>query len=348
MESLRFCGVIERADYQQMLPWSDGEWWLCLILSVLVAICLLVLGPVSIFLAFDKGDFGSTLVALVFLSLMLVALWFLKGRILSHDRASRYLRMCPDVLGTAEGEFTEHGLIFHDGIRTYWFGARHLLRSRIRKDGIRVHVDSTVCRYLALSSRLFDGYSLIVAKRLKQHWKQLAKRPKFDSPTYQAECWIQHCQPPSDAIHFQGPATIEIPWRTPADRKRLLIEMGWLLVFATGLVIARSHLDPWMFGGGVSVVVCQVVFNAFQWYRYFLMSAKQQSWDQLGWISPTEFAIYSANFGERMPLSEIVQRTEYPEQVTFTTRSGRFFLVLRHMVANDEQWQRLNAIHRLP
>ena len=34
LEPLRFDGVIERADYQRMLPRGELEWWLCLVLAV--------------------------------------------------------------------------------------------------------------------------------------------------------------------------------------------------------------------------------------------------------------------------------------------------------------------------
>ncbi len=49
--SLRFDGVIERADYQRMLPRGELEWWLCLVLAVLLGICILVFGPASILYA---------------------------------------------------------------------------------------------------------------------------------------------------------------------------------------------------------------------------------------------------------------------------------------------------------
>ena len=149
--SLRFDGVIERADYQRMLPRGEQEWWLCLVLAVLLGICILVFGPASVVLAISKGQPLVGLGLVAFWTLMLAGLWFLKRRVSASDRATRYLKLYPDVLGTAQGEFTAGGLAFHDGVHTYWFGPQHLLRTAICADGMRVYVDASAHRYLALS-----------------------------------------------------------------------------------------------------------------------------------------------------------------------------------------------------
>ena len=151
LEPLRFDGVIERADYQRMLPRGEQEWWLCLVLAVLLGICILVFGPVSVLFAISEGKLLVGLGLIAFWTLMLAGLWFLKRRISASDRATRYLKLYPDVLGTAQGEFKAGGLAFHDGVHTYWFGPQHLLRTAVSADGMRVHVDASAHRYLALS-----------------------------------------------------------------------------------------------------------------------------------------------------------------------------------------------------
>ena len=50
IEPLCFSGVIEKADYQAMLP-NDQEWWLCVVLVILLGICILVFGPITVWLA---------------------------------------------------------------------------------------------------------------------------------------------------------------------------------------------------------------------------------------------------------------------------------------------------------
>ncbi len=149
--SLRFDGVIERADYQRMLPRGEREWWLCLVLAVLLGICILVFGPATVLYAISKGQPLVGLGLTAFWTLMLAGWWFLKRRISASGRSTRYLKLYPDVLVTAQGEFTASGLSFHDGVHTYWFGPQQLLRTAVSADGMRVHVDATAHRYLALS-----------------------------------------------------------------------------------------------------------------------------------------------------------------------------------------------------
>ncbi|MEZ6074524.1 MAG: hypothetical protein R3C09_02050 [Pirellulaceae bacterium] len=72
-EPLKFNGTIERSDYQDMLP-RDQEWWLIVVLAVLLGIIFLVLAPVSVLLAISKGKVVDAIVLLGFCVLILVAL----------------------------------------------------------------------------------------------------------------------------------------------------------------------------------------------------------------------------------------------------------------------------------
>ena len=97
-----------------------------------------------------------------------------------------------------------------------------------------------------------------------------------------------------------------------------------------------------MFWGGVLLLGYALVTSVLNWWNYFRRT-EQQSWYQSGWISPQEFAICTGSAGVRMPLSEIVQMTEYPDQILLTQQSGQSHCILRQMVDTDEQWQRLCA-----
>lgn len=310
--SLRFDGVIERADFQRMLPRGEREWWLCLVLAVLLGICIIVFGPASVLYAISKGQPLVGLGLTAFWTLMLPGLWFLKRRISASDRATRYLKLYPDVLGTAQGEFTAGGLCFHDGVHTYWFGPQHLVRTAISADGMRVHVDASEHRYLALSARTFDAFNVDPANQLKRHWRQLAETPALAENPQGVELWNQISEPPSEAIPFRGSATTDIPLRTPAFRNRALMESGSLLFIAAILIFARNYRESWMFWGGGLLVGYALITNTLNWWNYFRRTY-QQSWYQSGWISPQEFAICNGPAGVRMPLSEIVQKSEYPD-----------------------------------
>lgn len=63
-----------------MLPYGR-EWWLIVVLAVLLGIIFLVLAPVSVLIAISKGKVVDAIVLLGFCVLILAALWFLKLRI---------------------------------------------------------------------------------------------------------------------------------------------------------------------------------------------------------------------------------------------------------------------------
>ncbi len=274
---------------------------------------------------------------------MLAGWWFLKRRISASDRATRFLKLYPDVLGTAQGEFKARGMAFHDGVHTYWFGPQHLVRTAISADGTRVHVDASGPRYLALSARMFDAFNVDSANQLKRHWRTLAETPVLTENSRGLELWNEISQAPADAIQYRGSATTEIPLRTPAFRNRALMETGSLLFIVASLIIARGRLESWMFWGGGLLVGYVMITSTLNWWNYFRRT-QQQSWYQSGWISPQEFAICTGNAGVRMPLFEIVKKTEYPDRILLTLQSGQSYCILRQMVDTDEQWQRLCAL----
>ncbi len=190
---------------------------------------------------------------------------------------------------------------------------------------------------------MFDAFNADPANQLKRHWRTLAETPAPAENPQGVELWNQISQPPAEAIPFRGSATTEIPLRTPAFRNRALMESGSLLFIAAILIIARNYSESWMFWGDGLLVGYALITNSLNWWNYFRRTY-QQSWYLSGWLSPQEFAICTGHAGVRMPLSEIVQKSEYPDQVLLTQRSGQSYCILRQMVDSDEQWQRLSAL----
>ncbi len=73
-ESLTFQGTIEKSDYQEMLPRWDLERWLCFVLAILLAICILVFGPVSVLFAISDGYVAVAISLVCFWTVMLAGL----------------------------------------------------------------------------------------------------------------------------------------------------------------------------------------------------------------------------------------------------------------------------------
>lgn len=342
LEPLRFNGVIEQADYQCMLPRDEPEWWVYLVLSVLLGTSLLALGPVIIFV-FSDGEPLAGVVLIGYWTLMLGGLWFLKGRVGSTGRTTRWLKKHPDVLGIAQGEFTEEGLSFHDGVRTYWFGPQHLLRISISSQGMRVRVDGSAYYYLALTARLFDGFNAHQANRLKSHWRSLAQKRELDETPTSYKLWNHISKPPDDSIHFQGSITTDVACKTPAIRYQAITELCVYSFTTVILVIAHDTTETWMLWGSAVLLGYGYITNALRWRKYFGQT-HQQSWYQSGWISPFELAVCVSNAGVRMPLSQIVQKTEHAEHVLLTMKNGRSYSIFRCMLSDQEQWHQLCAL----
>ncbi len=341
--SFRFFGTIGPEDYQQMLPKGEMEWWLCLVLAVLVAFCILVFGPFSFWFALIEKKLYLFIILAVFWPIMLGALWFLINITRTRHRADYYLRLHPDVLGTFQGEFDEDGLKLFDGIQHYWIGPKRLLRTAILAKGLRVHLDRDRYRYFACSKRLFEGYHLDSARNLKRQWSQLAQTTTENERFSDIQSWKHLGTAPEDAIHFHGTATTVIPWRNSALRRKLPFELGVCLLGGTLFLFTYHHMATWVRWCGVLSLAFGLLGNAFQWIRYFGKS-KKMSWSQAGWISPQEFALVSDQFGIRVPLKTNSQKIESPDEVLLVMPNFQTYCIQRHMVANDEQWQQILAL----
>ena len=266
----------------------------------------------------------------------------MKRRISSTDRTTRWLKKHPDVLGSAQGEFTEDGLSFHDGVHTYWFGPRLLLRTSISPHGIRVHVDGSAYYYLALAARLFDGFNVSQASRLKSHWRYVAEVQAPDESPTPYELWNQISKPPAEAIHFQGAITTNTSCKSPTLRNQAIAQLITYSFGAIIFVVTYDTMETWLLCGYGLLLGYGLITNALHWRKYF-ERAYLQSWYQSGWVSPLDLAIAGSDSGVRMPVSEIVKKTMSPEEVLLTMKQGHSYQIRRDMVADDEQWRRLCA-----
>ncbi len=341
-EPLSFSGTIERSDYQEMLP-RDQEWWLLLTLAILLGICILIFGPVTVFLAISKGQLAVAVGVFGFWTLMVAAVWFLKLRIRAADRVNRMLKTCPDVLGCASGEFSEAGLVFRDGIHTYWFGPQHTQHAAILKNGIRMSVGGSSDRYLALNARLFDCYHIDLANGLKQYWKTLAERPVAAGIPDYVEQLVRLGPVPDNAVHFKGQVTTETNLRTTAMRNKAVIEFVSCLSLPFALWFIQPYIEMWMLWVGILFTIYGLYTNVLLWSAYYRGTAQQVGY-QFGWISQKEFATSDNYSAVRMPLSDVVSKMNGPELVVLTLKTGQSYDLPRHLVDSDEQWEQLRAI----
>jgi hypothetical protein len=342
IEPLTFDGVIESADYREMLP-RDQEWWLCLVLSIMLAICILIFGSVTVVLAISSGRLLLAVGVSGFWTLMLAALWFLKRRISSADRASRMLKKNPDVLGSASGVISDSGVVFRDGVRTWWFGPQHHKHTAILRSGIRLHVEGSTYRYLALSARIFECYSIEQARGLKRRWTEHAGIHVGQDSPVNAELLNRVGVPPIDAIHFKGQVITEISMRTPAIRNRAIADLLAYLSIPVLALFFRERLETWVFWVSMLFVVYGLATNFRMWLYYFSRTF-QQSQYHYGWIDEQEFATFNNTAAVRMPLAEIALKTDSQDLVVLILKGGQPYQLPRHLVASEKHWNRLRAI----
>lgn len=342
IEPICFSGVIEKADYQAMLPY-DQEWWLCVVSAILLGICILLFGPITVWLAIVEEESIVTIAVFGFWAVMVAAMWFLKSRIGPFDRASRALKKYPDVLGQAAGEISNSGLVFHDGVNTYWFGPEHMKHAAFLKNGIRVNVGGSLYRYLALTSRLFEYYRMESAIGLKDRWAAAALNQLADDATDAYDPWDRVGEPPVDAIRFDGQESIEVHMRTTSLRNRALSGLVSYLTLVLLLMLFRSRMETWLLWAGITLVVYGVLTNIRVWLTHYRKNS-QQTWYQFGWINDHEFSIWFDSTAVRMPLTEITSKSVCAELVVLTLRGGQQYHLTRHSFASQEQWERLQAI----
>ena len=160
---------------------------------------------------------------------------------------------------------------------------------------------------------MFDAFNVDSANQLKRHWRTLAETPVLTENPQGLELWNEISQPPAEAIPFRGSATTADPMENSSLPKQGTHGVGLQCCSLRAfLFIARDRMESWMFWGGGLLLGYGLITSTLNWWNYFRRT-QQQSWYQSGWISPQEFAICTGDAGVRMPIGEIVQKTEYPQ-----------------------------------
>ncbi|MFK7735382.1 MAG: hypothetical protein AB8B50_05090 [Pirellulaceae bacterium] len=341
--SIHFCGTIEESDYVALIPSWDLERLLCLVLAVLVGICILLFGPVSVMFAISDGYRAAALGLSCFWLALLASLWFLKRRISSRAIAGRMLKLHPDLLGTARGKFSDLGIQFNDGKRTFWFPPASAARSAIQSKGVRLEMDGIRYRYLALTERLFEDYDFALAKRLHLHWTAQSGFQDSSENSHLVEVWEDACARPIDAVAFEGEVTLEpatgaaLPWQSNFPSV-----LGYSALL-TVVIFLRNSLSSLSFLLGVIAASYCLTQSLLLCFRSPSISAPT-SWYQFGWLTDSHFAICSSQGGVNMPLSDLTELKIQPNEMQLVHQSGIAYTIPRNSVVDATTWQRLKEL----
>ena len=329
---LVFDGAIGEDDYRGLLP-RNWEWWLCMVLVVLLAICLALFTSVTVVTVLFVRDPLVVMTLIGCCAAMAVAFWLAVRFVNPKVRARRVLKRNPDLLGTARGELNSSGLRFEDGVHQYWFGPAHMLGATITASGIRVGVDPNRDRYLALTDRLFEAYDPEAAHRLHHHWAVLSATPEArQRPGYRA-LWDQIGAAPAEAIHFRGGVAVMGEERQQRLAANVIIAL---------LLLVPSYLnfsEPWTLWATGILVVYALAMNSKRW-RSFVERQSQQVWNCDGWVTSNEVAINNGETGVRMPAKQI-EVSQLDDGLMVTTKGGAAYDLARDPLLEPEQWPRL-------
>ncbi len=340
---LTFDSIIEPRDYAELLPNRDREVILLrTLVGLLMVVSLLIATGITLGLALRGWD-NDMVPALVLSVLMFLGAGVFAWYFRTSQRAHRQLKQHPDLLGIARGELTELGISFHDGTRQHWFGPQYLVNVVVSNYGVRVYVDQNAYRYLALTSRMFDGYSSEVAERLRLQWCSSSSHATDSATPVGVESWMELNPVPDDAIEFVGTVTMTHSLRTPANRKAAIIQSVSVAVLIFMGVLANAVHQPGLgyLLTGYSLFV--LYYNVRRWWNYY-RGNEVQSWWQRGWVSPREIAILIHNRGVRYLLDEVANYAEYGRLMLFTTRNGTTNYLLREQVTSDREWSELSSL----
>lgn len=338
-QGLAFAGEIDAIDYAALLPRGNFESILYKVLLTLLASMSVVFGGAIIFGTITRRatpDFAI----FVIVTLMVIGVWVVWRRIKSQHRAERALKRHPDLIGLVHGHLTESGLAFHDGKRQHWFGPQRLLEVTFSDDGVRIPVDQNPERYIALTSRLFDDYSLPAIQQLFNHWRQSASAVTTPDETLGLDLWIDLAPMPDDSVAFQGSLTIKQPMRTPLNRQAAIAASASPVVLITMGYFGTEVFATWAQTSFIVLGILLILWSLFGWWQYF-RGTTVVTWNQLGWISPDELAVVRGCHGVRMSKDEFSEHVDHGEIVELIAHSAAIMFLARDQVSDDEQWAKI-------
>ncbi|MDM4017564.1 hypothetical protein [Roseiconus lacunae] len=334
---LTFDSIIELEDYQRMLRRSFPERTLVIVLISLLgftAIAPLVLvASISIW----RQDTEALLPVILF-SLVVGAIAVAVYRYFFHSdrRVMRSIEKHPDLLGIVRGRLTAAGMTLDDGVRHHWFSPRQLVTAVISPAGIRIPLTDDPYRFLAMTERIFDHYSVKTAKGLRERWFEYARDPSDDVPSM----WDEVNPPPGDAIHFHGAVTMQQSTRTPRTLVLLIANLvgaaALLSIAGTDTSFFSSWSDYFMVGYGVFAL-----FNGIRSAWFYYKGTRQQTWNQRGWTSGEELAIQWTSVGIRISLSEIERVEILDEVIVLSSQSGGSYYLMRIHFESEADWETL-------
>ncbi|WP_404310776.1 hypothetical protein [Neorhodopirellula lusitana] len=339
-QNLAFDSVIESSDYAALLPHRDLEAILIKILFGLLVFMSVVFAAMIIMALVLRGWHESLIPVAILTVVMMTGTAYLVRYTRAGQRSRGKLKHNPDLLSVARGELTELGIAFYDGTRQHWFGPQYLVNTVVSDVGVRVYVDQNPYRYLALTSRMFDSYSVKVAERLRQHWCDQAAHATDPGVPAGLDAWTALNPMPEDAIAFVGTVTMTQPMRTPEVRKIAIIEsisiLGMILI---GVICNGADLF-WFGYAAIAYALFALYFNAKRWWQYF-HGTSVNAWNQRGWISLSELAILMGSRGVRMPLREVGNYVDHGSTLEIATSEGGTFFIARDHVASDADWTQM-------
>ncbi len=331
---LVFDGAIGEDDYRKLLP-RNWEWWLCMVLIVLLAVCLAFFTTATVATLLFVGDPLVGMALIAGCAGLAAAFWFTVRFVNPKVRARRALKRNPDLFGTARGELNVSGLRFEDGVHQYWFGPAHMLGAKISASGIRVGVDANPDRYLALTDRLFEAYDPKAAQRLRHHWAHAAATPESrQRPDYRA-LWDQIGAPPAEAIHFRGGNAILSEEGQPRIAANIIIAFFLLVPFYL------NFSEPWTLWAAGILIVYGLAMNSKRW-RSYVARLSQQAWNFDGWVTSKEVAIDNGETGVRMPANQLTA-SHSDDGLVLTTKGGMAYYLSPDQLVEPDQWPRLCA-----
>lgn len=346
LQVLTFDGVIGESDYIALLPNQVLMVWLLWVLSVLLVPVALMFAGFGAFLIATTG-IGRQTMSLIGGSVFVAGVCAVLFRTASvRYRGRRHLRQNQDLVGTARGSLSASGLLFFDGVCSHWFSPAWLVSADVSTKGIRVPIATDPYRYLALTTQLFDEFSVDAVENLKHQWKQVAEiassdqwlEHPFGGPT--TAPWKPEDDPMPAPIQFSGTLTTQQPMKTLEIKKNATAQTISASVSAVGIFVSWLSDSPWL------VVLCLVFvlyggLTAIIIWRQYFRGIQTITWNQAGWLSENSLVWRSDMQGVNLPIDQICSASMTEEIATLISQSGSMFMIPREQIADDSDWQRL-------
>jgi hypothetical protein len=154
--SVSFEGVVDESMYSRFLP--AGERTAFLVFGAILGLIVLPGMLLSLFFGiFIARDWGMIIGSSILICIMTGPLIYCLRYPTNEEKARRYLKVFPDLVGSMQGTFDANGLVLWDDCKMHWFPWMLLSNFRVSKAGVRVQLEQDHRRFLALGSELFQG-----------------------------------------------------------------------------------------------------------------------------------------------------------------------------------------------